>query len=95
MTEVRWAPDAARDFEGHANWYHDQNPSTATRFMADIEKAIGRIVLLPLSGRVHRGRPNRRLVSLPKWHKIAHYSVHDGLVNILAVLATRMLGSAD
>lgn len=92
MTEVRWAPDAVRDFEDHANWYRDQNPLTGIRFVTDVEKAIGRIALLPLSGRVHLGRPERRLVSLPKWHKIIHDSVHDSSLNILAVLDTRMLG---
>jgi plasmid stabilization system protein ParE len=95
VTEVRWALDAARDFERHAIWYRDYNPATARRFISDVEKAVGRIVLLPLNGRVHLGRPERRLVSLPKWHKIIHYSVQNEFLHILAVLDTRMLNSAD
>jgi plasmid stabilization system protein ParE len=95
VTEVRWAPDAARDFENHANWYRDYKASTASRFVTDVEKAIARIILLPSSGRVHLGRPDRRLVSLPKWHKIIHYRVQDGHLHVLALLDTRMLDASD
>jgi toxin ParE1/3/4 len=78
---------ALRHLEQIHHYIAKENPAAANRVIERIEDAIGRLSILPMSGRrgVVKGT---RLLAVPDVPYIVVHRVRSGTVEILAVLHT-------
>jgi addiction module RelE/StbE family toxin len=84
---LRWDSRALRDIEKIYAYIAADNPKAAKRVVARIEESIGRLLIMPMSGRpgVTKGT---RLLAVPGAPYIVVHRVRSDMVDILAVLHT-------
>jgi toxin ParE1/3/4 len=84
---LRWDSRALKDLEAIYAYIAADNPKAARRVVERIEDAIGRLSIMPMSGRpgVTKGT---RLLAVPAAPYIVVHRVCGEIVDILAVLHT-------
>jgi toxin ParE1/3/4 len=85
--KLRWDVRALNDLKAIHAYVADDDPRAASRVVLRIEEAIGRLSILPMSGRpgVAKGT---RLLAVPGVPYIVVHRVRGETVDILAVLHT-------
>jgi toxin ParE1/3/4 len=85
--KLRWDVRALKDLEAIHSYIASDDPKAADRVVQRIEDSIGRLLILPMSGRrsVTRGK---RLLVVPDVPYIVVHRVRGETVDILAVLHT-------
>ncbi len=84
---LRWDARALRDIEAIYEYIAREDPAAAKRILQRIEESIGRLLIIPMSGRpgVVKGT---RLLAVPGLPYIVVHRVRGEVVDILAVLHT-------
>jgi toxin ParE1/3/4 len=84
---LRWDSRALRDIEAIYSYIAADNSKAAKRVVERIEKSVGRLLIMPMSGRpgVRKGT---RLLAVPGVPYIVVHHVRGDIVDILAVLHT-------
>jgi toxin ParE1/3/4 len=84
---IRWDARALRDLEAIHEYIAHDDPAAAKRVVQRIEDSIGRLLIIPMSGRpgVAKGT---RLLAVPGVPYIVVHRVRGETVDILAVIHT-------
>jgi toxin ParE1/3/4 len=85
--KLRWDARALADIEAIHAYIADDDPKAASRVVQQIKKSVGRLLIIPMSGRpgVAKGT---RLLAVPGIPYIVVHRVRGETVDILAVLHT-------
>jgi toxin ParE1/3/4 len=82
---LRWDARALRDIE--SIYIAKNDPAAARRVVQRIEAAVGRLLIIPMSGRLGVAK-GTRLLAVPSVPYIVVHRVRGDTVDILAVLHT-------
>jgi len=85
--KLRWDARALKDIEAIYAYIADDDPAAAKRIVERIEESIGRLLIIPMSGRpgIVKGT---RLLAVPGVPYIVVHRIRGEIVDILAVLHT-------
>jgi toxin ParE1/3/4 len=91
---LRWLPEAERNFTSQIDYVADRNVSAAIRMGDLIEAAVSRLSDFPESGRIGRVAGTRELVVTGTPYVVV-YSVLPDAVLILCILHGRQMWPPD
>jgi plasmid stabilization system protein ParE len=90
MRDVRWSREAEHDLWACVSWLVRRSDRSAHRFGQAVSTAVDRIAANPFVGRQDLSDPDRRIKSLPDWHKVIFYRIEGNTIEIEAIRDTRM-----
>ena len=82
---IVWSPTAVQDLQHLRDYIAERNPQAATRVGRMIEEAVASLSDFPSMGRPGR-IPNMRELVIAGTPFVVPYTVHQGRVEIIAVL---------
>ncbi len=85
--KLRWDARALKDLEAIYDYIANDDPAAAKRVVQRIEESIGRLLIIPMSGRPGIAK-GTRLLAVPRLPYIVVHRVRGEIVDILAVLHT-------
>ena len=85
--KLRWDARALKDIEAIYAYIADDDPAAAKRIVERIEESIGRLLIIPMSGRPGIAK-GTRLLAVPGVPYIVVHRIRGEIVDILAVLHT-------
>ena len=92
--KLRWDARALKDLESIYEYIANDDPAAAKRVVQRIEKSVGRLLIMPMSGRpgVAKGT---RLLAVPRVPYIVIHRVRGKIVDMLAVCIPRVAVADD